>query len=187
MSISFYDIEMKVTNKDMKLGAVTYPGDSTIICQGDLSFAYFVLGTGYVSCSTGTNTSLCVTYPNILTCTSNNLYVTEIKRAAASGVYSGTIPTLLGQLTHLTKIVYSNNQLSGTIPTEIGLLNLAEEIDFSNNQLSGNIPTEFGKIFYKKNIYLNDNQLTGSIPTEIGRYPGFERLDLSANMLSGPL
>ena len=49
---------------------------------------------------------------------------------------SGTIPTALGQLTHLTTLSLQNNDLSGTIPTQLENLTGLTRLDLSRNDLS---------------------------------------------------
>ena len=50
----------------------------------------------------------------------------------------------LGQLTNLTDLWLSNNQLTGAIPTELGQLTNLTFLNLYNNQLTGAIPTELG-------------------------------------------
>jgi len=53
---------------------------------------------------------------------------------------SGEIARELGQLTSLTDLCLSNNQLSGTITQELGQMSSLTTLYLYDNQLSGKIP-----------------------------------------------
>ena len=72
----------------------------------------------------------------------------------------GTIPTSIGNLTHLTNIDLSNNQLNGTVPVTMGNLTNLTDLNVSYNQLSGFIPSSLGNLNNLKTLSLNNNQFT---------------------------
>lgn len=85
--------------------------------------------------------------------------------------YGGTIPSEIGLLTALTKLVIEASQptkLTGTIPSEIGLLTDVGHLSFFDQALTGTIPSEFGLLTALTQLYLDANSLTGSIPSELG-------------------
>ena len=78
---------------------------------------------------------------------------------------SGDIPVELGDLTNLTVLSLSDNQLTGEIPAELGDLANLEELYLWGNQLSGDIPVELGDLSNLDVLYLSQNRLTGCIPS----------------------
>ena len=97
------------------------------------------------------------------------------------------IPAEIGNLTSLTELELSFNLLSGTIPAEIGNLTSLTELELSFNLLSGTIPAEIGNLTSLEDLYLRSNQLSGTIPAEIGNLTSLDDLDLHSNQLSGTI
>ena len=60
--------------------------------------------------------------------------------------------------------------MSGTIPAELGNLSNLTSLNLSNNQLSGEIPPELGHIRY---IYLDGNQLSERVLRPNGTNPQY--------------
>jgi hypothetical protein len=77
----------------------------------------------------------------------------------------GSIPTQLGDLTSLTNLNLSENQLSGSIPTQLENLTSLTHLNLSSNNLSGSIPTEIGNLTSLRVLTFFENQLSGSIPS----------------------
>ena len=100
---------------------------------------------------------------------------------------SGSIPTSLGNLTKLTRLNLSENQLSGPIPASLGNLTNLTLLDLRENQLSGTIPAWLGNLTNLTGLYLGSNQLSGSIPTSLGNLTNLRGLSLGDNQLSGPI
>ena len=46
----------------------------------------------------------------------------------------------------VTELLFYNNQLTGSIPTKLGQLTHLESLNLNNNQLTGTIPTELGQL-----------------------------------------
>ncbi len=94
---------------------------------------------------------------------------------------TGRIPVELAQLTNLTFLNLSGNQLTGTIPVELARLT---NLTFLNlgNQLTGTIPTELARLTNLTFLNLSGNQLTGRIPTELAR---LTKLTYLARTLTG--
>ena len=53
---------------------------------------------------------------------------------------SGSIPSVLGQLTYLIRLSLANSDLSGSIPSSLGNLTNLETLYLIGNQFSGCIP-----------------------------------------------
>ncbi|KAL3529610.1 hypothetical protein ACH5RR_008932 [Cinchona calisaya] len=93
-------------------------------------------------------------------------------------------PTLLQNVTFLTKFSLRNNFLYGPLPNLSSLLEL-EFLLLSNNRFSGSIPVAYAKLPKLVRLELQQNSLQGSIPpfdqdTLIG-------LNVSYNQLGGPI
>lgn len=96
-----------------------------------------------------------------------------------------SIPSEIGNLTSLTILDLAHNYLSGSILAEIGNLTNLGILDLASNYLSGSIPAEIGNLTSLTKLNLYGNELTGSIPDEIGNLTNLDILDLFANYLSG--
>ena len=101
------------------------------------------------------------------------------------GGLTGEIPTELGSLANLERLVLYNNQLTGEIPAELGSLANLELLSLWGNQLTGEIPKELGSLANLLGLDLSGNQLTGGIPTELGSLANLLGLFLSENQLTG--
>ena len=72
--------------------------------------------------------------------------------------------------------------ITGSIPTELGNLTALTELNLSDNDLTGSIPSQLGKLIALTDLRLNHNSLTGSIPTELGNLTALTTiLDLQDN------
>ena len=99
----------------------------------------------------------------------------------------GTISPELGNLTHLVRLDFVNNQLHGGIPGRLGELTQLESLVLSGNKLSGSVPPELGNLARLKYLRVTQNQLSGSIPLEIGRLTNLLNLGLGSNQLTGSI
>jgi Leucine-rich repeat (LRR) protein len=88
---------------------------------------------------------------------------------------------------HVKEIILDGNQLTGSIPTELGNLSHLDFLDLDNNQLSGSIPSELGNLSKLTVLKLGNNQLSGSIPAELANMSGLWDINLSHNQLSGSI
>ena len=100
---------------------------------------------------------------------------------------SGSLPSVLGNLTAVTQLSLGNNNLSGSIPSEIGSMTSLKFLYLWGNQLTGSIPTTLGSLTSLEFLWLYANQLTGSIPTTIGSITTLKSLIIRNNQLSGPI
>ena len=69
---------------------------------------------------------------------------------------SGSIAPEMGSLTHMQRIVLSNNCLERGIPTEIGLLSQLQWLLLNRNELDQSIPSELGLLSdnYQKDVFV---------------------------------
>jgi leucine-rich repeat protein SHOC2 len=131
----------------------------------------------------------------------NNGHITEIT-LYFNGL-SGEIPAEIGDLSHLTELDVSDNNLSHA-PPEIGSLTNLTELNLAFNALS-DLPAEIGHLTNLKWLSLAGNALTrvpeigsltdltelnlaennlSSVPSEIGNLNNLTRLDLYQNKLN---
>jgi hypothetical protein len=84
----------------------------------------------------------------------------------------GSIPTAIGQLTRLTRLQTWNNQLVGSIPSTIGELTGLTELSLSHNRLTSSIPQEVVGLKHVNHIALDGNSFTGLLPAfNFSQYP----------------
>ena len=97
----------------------------------------------------------------------------------------GKLPSELGGLSNLERLLMWGNRLEGTVPPEFGELHGLRELSLGSNFLTGEIPKELGHLPHLTKLILSGNQLTGPIPSTLGRLTKLESLYLSGNQLSG--
>ena len=100
---------------------------------------------------------------------------------------SGAIPVELGNLTNLTELYLWDNRLSGAIPSELGNLTNLTVLDIPGNELTGEIPSELGSLSSLIEMILSNNDLSGEIPSQLGNLAGLTELYLWGNDLSGEI
>ncbi|KAJ0965727.1 hypothetical protein J5N97_026865 [Dioscorea zingiberensis] len=120
----------------------------------------------------------------MITCSSENLV---IALGAPSQNLSGTLSSMIQNLTNLQQILLQNNNISGEIPAELGKLSKLQTLDLSNNGFSGIIPQSLGHLTSLRYLRLNNNSLNGPFPVSLSKLPQLSFLDLSYNNISGPV
>ena len=116
--------------------------------------------------------------------------VTELNLSGVggqSGGLAGSIPVTLTNLTELTVLNLTNNQLSGSIPSQLGQLVNLTDLFLAGNRLTGEIPQELGRISNLRLLSLGNNRLNGPIPPELGLLKQLGLLELESNQLNGPI
>ncbi|XP_075105323.1 uncharacterized protein LOC107786872 isoform X2 [Nicotiana tabacum] len=99
----------------------------------------------------------------------------------------GVIPKEIGNLTGVTKMSLSNNELTGHIPNTIqGMLNL-QELYLQNNKLEGTIPDVICNLKNLGALYLSGNEFSGSVPPCLGKVTSLRYLYLAYNRLNSSL
>ena len=112
---------------------------------------------------------------------------------SANGI-KGQIPTSIGGLSKLRRLVLSDNELSGIIPSGptpvpgatplLDRLPALEHLDLSGNALKGLVPSSLSVL---KHLDLSDNEITGRLPGGLFEAEELSHLDLSDNQLAGAL
>ncbi|CAN6576121.1 unnamed protein product [Malus baccata var. baccata] len=101
---------------------------------------------------------------------------------------TGTIPKKLMELSTLSiSLDLSENYLTGSLPSEVGNLVHLTMLNVSNNKLSSAIPSTLGSCTSLEGLYLDDNKFEGTIPQSFKDLKGLEKLDISSNNLSGQI
>ena len=103
---------------------------------------------------------------------------------------SGPIPPQIGKLTNLRVLDLSHNRFFGAIPPELGSLSSLEILNLSINDLSGSIPRELGNLAELQILAIGSGPgrgLTGMIPAELGRLSNLTELYLYDNELTGAI
>ena len=133
-----------------------------VATNGELLTPYFIRGWG-----TGTPEQQKIDRWEGVTVTSRRVTALEIDNIGEEDGISGTIPTELGNLTALTSLDISYNQLTGSIPTQIGSLTALTSLDLSGNMLTSSVPTVIGAITTLTTLSICGNQLTGALPVAL--------------------
>ena len=100
---------------------------------------------------------------------------------------TGTLPTELGVLESLTRLMLFENRLSGSVPEQISELTALEYLDVTQNELSGTITSQIGLLGGLQDLWLGRNRLSGTIPSHIGQLGKLGGLGLEFNRLSGTI
>lgn len=97
----------------------------------------------------------------------------------------GSLPSEIGDLTAMTRLVLDANELEGIIPPEIGNLNSLTMLTLSNNKFNSNIPPEIGNLSNLRFLFLQNSQFNGNIPVELSNINNLLYVWLENNQLTG--
>ena len=100
---------------------------------------------------------------------------------------AGSIPSKIGDLEKLTKIILLVNEITGSIPLEIEHLHQLETLNIRWNNLTGVIPPGIGNLVNLRVIDMDANNIAGEIPLEIGNLVNLDTLSFHSNDLIGPI
>mmetsp|Transcript_3725 Transcript_3725/g.6907 ORF Transcript_3725/g.6907 Transcript_3725/m.6907 type:complete len:280 (-) Transcript_3725:57-896(-) len=116
-----------------------------------------------------------------------NKYGELVKLSMSTNNLDGTLPHLLGELSHLESINLDSNKIKGSIP--ISLLNLPQlkRLYMDDNQLIGTIPSELYNAKALEVLDIDENWLTGSISSQIGDLTRLQYISLKSNLLTGKI
>ncbi|KAK4717711.1 hypothetical protein R3W88_016049 [Solanum pinnatisectum] len=123
----------------------------------------------------------------------------------------GAIPKEISNLTGLTKMSLSYNELTGHIPNTVqGMLNLQQlylsdnkiegfipdnicnlknlgALDLSENHFSGSVPSCLGNMTSLRELYLANKKLDSRLPSSLGSLQDLIEFDVSSNLLRGEI
>jgi Leucine rich repeat len=100
---------------------------------------------------------------------------------------SGTIPSSIGSLLALTRLILYINSLTGSIPPSISSCTGLTALELYYNSLKGTIPASIGSVVSLRTISLHYNSLTGTIPTAITALTSLTWLRMEVNSLKGQI
>ncbi|PWA49631.1 leucine-rich repeat protein [Artemisia annua] len=101
----------------------------------------------------------------------------------SNNMFSGSI-SFVCNLTTITQLDLSNNQLSGEIPDCWMTLTRLLFLNLENNKFSGRIPTSVGSLAYILVLSIRSNRLSGELPS-LKNCTLLQLLDVGENNLSG--
>ncbi|XP_017978407.1 PREDICTED: probable LRR receptor-like serine/threonine-protein kinase At3g47570 isoform X4 [Theobroma cacao] len=106
----------------------------------------------------------------------------------SSNPLNGILPGSISNLSTSLQFFYASGvKITGNIPREIGNLSNITTLDLSHNELSGSIRAPIGRLRNVQGLYLDGNQLQGSIPPSVCGLGRLHTLSLGGNMLHGPI
>ena len=81
--------------------------------------------------------------------------------------FSGTLSSLLGDLTNLKLFRLHSNEFWGTIPSQFKSLTVMSQLMFGNNKFSGFFPSEISSIQSLLELDLSFTSLVGRLPSNM--------------------
>ncbi len=100
---------------------------------------------------------------------------------------TGSIGSIIGDLTTLRTLDLSENGLTGSIPSSLSHLTQLRTLDLSENGLTGSIPSGLSSLARLQHLRLHDNLLSGSVPWRQDQMPRLQTLSLYSNRLTGQI
>ncbi|KAL6842035.1 hypothetical protein ACP4OV_028014 [Aristida adscensionis] len=127
-------------------------------------------------------------------------------------LFSGSIPTKIGECFALRVLKVGDNDISGALPEELFNATLLEHLSFSknglegqlngrhivklrdlkildlgHNNLIGTIPDSIRQLRRLEELHLDYNNMTGEIPSAVGNCTGLRVINLRGNNLGGEI
>ncbi|KAJ4819070.1 Leucine-rich repeat receptor-like protein kinase family protein [Rhynchospora pubera] len=100
---------------------------------------------------------------------------------------SGTLPTSIGELSHLSYLELDGNKLKGKIPSDLGNCKNLTLLNLASNNFGNELPSELGNLSNLVVIKLQMNNFSGRIPYQILNWMNLSTLNFSQNALSGEI
>ncbi|XP_027086410.2 uncharacterized protein [Coffea arabica] len=103
-------------------------------------------------------------------------------------ILAGIIPREIGNWHFLQQLALDFNSLTGSIPVEIFNLSMLSFMSLTQNQLSGNLPSTFGyRLPNLEYLELGMNHLSGALPSSISNSSNLRLIEFSGNKFTGPI
>jgi Leucine-rich repeat (LRR) protein len=100
---------------------------------------------------------------------------------------SGTIPTVLGELSNLETLSLSSPLLFGQLPSQLSMCRNLVSLTITHTQLSQTLPTQLGNLESLEVLMLQGNHWTGTIPSAWATMSNLTFLSVEDNELIGPI
>ncbi|KAL0388074.1 UNVERIFIED_CONTAM: putative receptor-like protein kinase [Sesamum radiatum] len=97
---------------------------------------------------------------------------------------NGEVPSSIGNLVGLRRLVLYDNDLEGPIPSDVGKLSSLLEL-FGANRFKNKLPSSFGNMTSLNILSLRGNYFSGNLPESFSNCTNLLNLDLSTNNFSG--
>ena len=105
----------------------------------------------------------------------------------SSNNIKGSLPSEIGQLRGLERLILNENKLRNQLPLQIVQLNYLQTLNLSKNEIDGILLPEIKHLSELKFLDLSFHTISSTIPSEIGFLHRLEHLDLSNNLFSGEI
>ncbi|KDD73413.1 hypothetical protein H632_c2201p0, partial [Helicosporidium sp. ATCC 50920] len=89
------------------------------------------------------------------------------------------------QLSTVTNLNLSNNNISGYVPQQMAALSNVQYISLAGNSFSGPLPSSWSSMHNLVGLDLSNNAISGTLPSAWSNMSALKELDLSHNSLSG--
>ncbi|XP_004295502.1 PREDICTED: probable leucine-rich repeat receptor-like protein kinase At1g35710-like [Fragaria vesca subsp. vesca] len=116
-------------------------------------------------------------------CSSNRMESLDLSQCGLVG----KLPSSLGMLKSLQRLILHDNLLNESIPESLGQLSQLVNLDLSFNHFDGPISQSLGNLSQLVSLVLRSNRFYGSIPPSLGQLSQLVKLDLSNNSWEGSL
>ena len=98
----------------------------------------------------------------------------------------GTVPSQIGQLSKLTRLVIDENSLlSGPLPEELYNCTDMQVLNFGDSNIGGTISTKVGRLRKLLLFLAMRTSISGRIPSQVGRLGKMSILGIGSKKLSG--
>lgn len=167
--------------------SITFPADAAALVA--LKSAIVPSSIPPFSCLSSWNFSAasdpCRTFPCGLSCSPDGR-ITAIALDPAG--YSGYLPAVVSNLSHLQTLDLSNNFFHGSVPSSLSSLSKLQFLVLTSNYFSGTIPFSLlSNLSTLQTLELAHNSFSGSIPASLSSISALAILDFSYNRLAGPI
>ncbi|KAK4394052.1 putative LRR receptor-like serine/threonine-protein kinase [Sesamum angolense] len=99
----------------------------------------------------------------------------------------GEVPSSIGNLVGLRRLVLYDNDLEGPIPWDLGKLSSLLELYLGANRFKNKLPSSFGNMTSLNILSLRGNYFSGNLPQSFSNCTNLLDLDLSTNNFNGPI
>ncbi|XP_020574805.1 probable inactive leucine-rich repeat receptor kinase XIAO [Phalaenopsis equestris] len=167
--------------------SITFPSDAAALAA--LKSAIIPSSIPPFSCLSSWNFSAfsdpCRTSLCGLSCSSDGR-ITAIALDPAG--YSGYLPPVISNLSHLQTLDLSSNFFHGSIPSSFSSLSKLQSLILTSNYFTGTIPFSLlSNLSYLQTLELSRNSFSGYIPASVSTLSALAILDFSYNRLIGPI